>query len=1409
VLGDTGLFENCPEIVAEWLSWDKTCPGAVCHSHSDWLMVAAVHLGAELSFEDVATPRGMFGRVKGRYTAGELLKYGLGPWMTLEGSVNCDGKVYDFAGWSLHEARVLQPDHPATLRRARRHDGEEPGSQSCPAGCDHPFGTGAALSPCSGWHCVQQQRDHGLKPGSIDLAMAELTVSNTILSARQYATSVAQSFTPVRGMITLHLDSEPTVSAPSFSRLLSRVKRNPFRTIGKARVSRPEISHIQAWVVAVAMIACSEQTVGIHGSGQHDKELLMILHEAGLTDVNLVTKSSTSTSDEVIILQRRTYPDELIFRAVQAALEWPGIPSMVNLLLTLLPLKTLWFPIKADALDRITTDNWTLGPVECRITRTGMGRFKTPASCIDLYQGWLHGSQNGEIPSYWVEFHIPKLSAHPDGSSYDTLGGTVTACHQAPCCLLPRLVRRSLDCNGPVVAATDPEPKHGGTGPLKVPAFESVLKIFLALALTVISLGQLTNRLSLYRWRAVLYAAWLMTTGIRQVASLAIYVGLVSGAGLLIKLNVQVEHPFHLTHVKPRPVRQSPTMDIDIRFVPFTVKPSTENSKQVWARAGLPYVSGNFYKGWETTPNMREPRFNGLYHMAPSVGAPKDTYLSNASVRAWLASVAMQMDAFAPEHNIVIITASMSSMCARHGRPVINLVEEGPGIDEPWCFNIRARSIHGNARELGLLRLIPWYFGHRRDRWYVVCNGRYTPEAPVKSLIGHVATTTSHQLISFNASTCSPVILNAAAGRSGTLRHSQRRFIDAWITAGHIYGIDERILFEEEGVGFLTKSPFNPLKDMHPDVHIPHNWKMRLASHPGDDLPIDPVYAVRTTAALHAWDCFANNLPEIRDAIVIAVMGTHGDRITPDYWARTLTSMGYPAITVDVASPSAGKALLKAAELGSPLSEGWRLLEARARVKWLTKHAARCVAPITIGSGGSIMYDLRPSILDAAFPTGGGQHIIGFVTRVLYATVQTHIRPMWAHPGGVPRSADGMTPLVRRQPRASRVHAGVVLGSSTIPIPPRLLSLPIVPAGDHMELFRSYEHIHCAGGAGVMYTAALSGCEVHAWSRYPDREWVTTRPTDPGPQAFSAYALLMLTGECPRGCFAPTAVLPTLMSLFMGCIHTGWPCLLIAHKFSCVVRPAIYTGSVQESAWLLATHAAGFPLNYRWLASLTTGMAFAAIDAQRSNPKGASALVRRIMKFTLCGLISPWVTITCHHFHGLAAGFTASLVGLVTEHLFAFGTGALFIATSISRTPPEDAWAVELNLTHGCLLHASLYHAARKERIAIEFAGEGIWKLLGTVTERLFTDTPRTKDAIFIPLPGNFRAADRPVQYTPLRNCLTIVVGHVSEVPGYQVLAAVLGLLAIINSFLGTIIALIAIGATLIAEQIQHYVGTY
>nr|DBA06988.1 TPA_asm: polyprotein [Hypovirus sp.] len=230
--------------------------------------------------------------------------------------------------------------------------------------------------------------------------------------------------------------------------------------------------------------------------------------------------------------------------------------------------------------------------------------------------------------------------------------------------------------------------------------------------------------------------------------------------------------------------------------------------------------------------------------------------------------------------------------------------------------------------------------------------------------------------------------------------------------------------------------------------------------------------------------------------IAIFVWGTRGDRVPLQYAASELRKGGIEATIVELNTTSEGKAGLEECEKGNGLSLTPHLLHSSQIV---ARTATPNLAPVYLWSGGkSLSYDLAPNPKYGGSSRGGLPWYVDWLVPLVTAHWTRHIR-IGAYRGTqwFPRSADGISPLPRKVDKTKRaVRRGRVGGSSSIPVPKEYQDWEEIPSGDHLELFRNYTEVACAGGAGVVQTIAMAGARAVAWDNSIDRQY--SDPTDAG-----------------------------------------------------------------------------------------------------------------------------------------------------------------------------------------------------------------------------------------------------------------------------------------------------------------------
>lgn len=233
-----------------------------------------------------------------------------------------------------------------------------------------------------------------------------------------------------------------------------------------------------------------------------------------------------------------------------------------------------------------------------------------------------------------------------------------------------------------------------------------------------------------------------------------------------------------------------------------------------------------------------------------------------------------------------------------------------------------------------------------------------------------------------------------------------------------------------------------------------------------------------------------------RRSLVIFRWGTHGDRVPFDLPARMLSESGLTVHVVDLCDPEEGKRLLEICERRRSYEFIPELFNTVVIVRscGIPYIAPDFLYPCSDG----LPYSLRPHDRSLRSLGGGLPVSIDWMTRFALLPTPLKLR-IGAYRGSrwLPRAYDGENFLPRKPlVRGQEGRKGYVLGSSALPIPEEYTHWDPVPTGDHFRLFQDFDTIACAGGAGVVQTAAVAGCKVQVWSDVIDRDYVF--PKDAG-----------------------------------------------------------------------------------------------------------------------------------------------------------------------------------------------------------------------------------------------------------------------------------------------------------------------
>lgn len=241
---------------------------------------------------------------------------------------------------------------------------------------------------------------------------------------------------------------------------------------------------------------------------------------------------------------------------------------------------------------------------------------------------------------------------------------------------------------------------------------------------------------------------------------------------------------------------------------------------------------------------------------------------------------------------------------------------------------------------------------------------------------------------------------------------------------------------------------------------------------------------VRTGSSVSAFQALTGYRP-----LVIFTFGTRGDNIPLRAAAKVLVAKGNPVHLVSLIDPIAALASLKLCET----KNGWRTAPDIVVCSYIVRACELPhLAPDFLGVGANgLTYSLRPHN-KCVWPSGGGLgYGLDYLVKFFFWSRDADVR-IGAYKGAAwfARSHNGedfLDTSIAAPPRTGR--KGVASGSSSIAPPAEYAEWERVPAGDHAVLFKQYEVIACAGGAGVVQTAAVAGCRVISWSNVIDRDY--------------------------------------------------------------------------------------------------------------------------------------------------------------------------------------------------------------------------------------------------------------------------------------------------------------------------------
>jgi uncharacterized protein YqjF (DUF2071 family) len=230
----------------------------------------------------------------------------------------------------------------------------------------------------------------------------------------------------------------------------------------------------------------------------------------------------------------------------------------------------------------------------------------------------------------------------------------------------------------------------------------------------------------------------------------------------------------------------------------------------------------------------------------------------------------------------------------------------------------------------------------------------------------------------------------------------------------------------------------------------------------------------------------------VSEALCIQTLGTRGDTVPLRYLANVAANAGVPVHIINRYHVQTHE--LEALRDG----EVMHLVPAQADLMYSDRLGYRSTFQphVTVAKGGE--YSLAPPkrwINTVRFSDRYDQ--LPWVKKMVVSAMDIFSalqRPQF-HIGAlagcvIPRSLSGRGMLQRRS-NTGKFKAGWISGSAAKETIPSYIRdrYPEIPRGDHQEIFRDYETIHCHGGAGTMQTAIACGAKAVSHDATLDRAY--------------------------------------------------------------------------------------------------------------------------------------------------------------------------------------------------------------------------------------------------------------------------------------------------------------------------------
>lgn len=210
--------------------------------------------------------------------------------------------------------------------------------------------------------------------------------------------------------------------------------------------------------------------------------------------------------------------------------------------------------------------------------------------------------------------------------------------------------------------------------------------------------------------------------------------------------------------------------------------------------------------------------------------------------------------------------------------------------------------------------------------------------------------------------------------------------------------------------------------------------------------------------------------------VSIFTIGTRGDIVPFKALARYLAQHRVPVRFYILNTIDEGKRLLDSALGKLADSDAVRIFN-RARTQMLeaATGASLIHGALMVGDFPTIDLTPPPDLVQPRTVAGGWLMALGSALLGVWYEPSARCGP-YTGPRVVPTSHNGVDFLKARQNRG-KIPYGAAWGSDGEPAK-GFEDVPLIPDGDHLEIFRDYANIVCHGGVGTVSTAAAAGARV-------------------------------------------------------------------------------------------------------------------------------------------------------------------------------------------------------------------------------------------------------------------------------------------------------------------------------------------